>query len=572
MPGVTCRVCIADAVFLRTSVRPDYEAITPRVRIVDLFAGGGGLSLGIAEAAKRNGRGIRVVLAAEQRPDAAAIYARNFPGAQVFEADVAHLFDGAVGSVPTKGETHLRKQVGRVHVLLAGPPCQGHSDLNNHTRRDDPRNDLYLRVARAAEVLRPTAVLVENVPTIRHDVGSSVPRATQVLKSAGYRVATAVVDLLEVGVPQRRRRHVLLASCHPGVDLDLILSASAMCSQHDPRTVRWAIGDLLDVRPGKLIDVASVATAANRERMEWLLHHDEYDLPNHLRPKCHHADHSYVSMYGRLRWDAPAQTITTGYGSAGQGRYVHPARPRTITPHEAARLQTLPDFFDLGDDATRTAWAHVIGNAVPPLLGVHLGVPLLQALTARTRSSHPGLRRVDGRTPASSVPVGETVGARPTRRSRVPPASNEVIVRRMRSTKRRDTKPELALRSELHRLGLRFFVDRAIVGTRRRADILFPRDRVAVYVDGCYWHACPDHGTTPKANREWWVAKLEANQARDQDTVAKLCAAGWTVLRFWEHDDPAVAAGQVWSTLQRIRDAGPDQREVRRSSAAGVTP
>ena len=142
------------------------------------------------------------------------------------EADVATLFDGAVGSVPTDGEARLREQVGRVHVLLAGPPCQGHSDLNNHTRRNDPRNDLYLRVARAAEVLRPTSVLVENVPTIRHDVGSSAPRATQVLERAGYRVATAVVDLLEVGVPQRRKRHILLASCHPGVDPDLILSAS----------------------------------------------------------------------------------------------------------------------------------------------------------------------------------------------------------------------------------------------------------------------------------------------------------------------------------------------------------
>ncbi len=112
----------------------------------------------------------------------------------------------------------------------------------------------------------------------------------------------------------------------------------------------------MDAGSEKLVDVASVATAANRERMQWLLDHDEYDLPNHLRPKCHHADHSYVSMYGRLRWNTPAQTITTGYGSTGQGRYVHPARPRTITPHEAARLQTLPDFFDLGDDATRRAW------------------------------------------------------------------------------------------------------------------------------------------------------------------------------------------------------------------------
>jgi DNA (cytosine-5)-methyltransferase 1 len=572
MPCVSCRVCAADARFLRTAIRPKYEAITPRVRIVDLFAGGGGLSLGIAEAAMRVGRGTRIVLAVEQSSDAATIYTRNFPGARVLEADVAQLFDGTVGSPLTDKEERLRAQLGNVHVLLAGPPCQGHSNLNNHTRHDDPRNDLYLRVARAAEVLRPASVLVENVPAIRHDVGYSVPRAMQVLEEAGYRVATAVLDLLKVGVPQRRRRHVLLASCHTGIDPGLILSGSTGCGQHDPRTVRWAIEDLLNVEARNLVDVASVATPANRERMAWLFSHDEYDLPNHLRPKCHHADHSYVSMYGRLRWDAPAQTITTGYGSMGQGRYVHPAQPQTITPHEAARLQTLPDFFDLGSDATRKAWAHVIGNAVPPLLGVHLGVPLLQAMSTRTKG--PAARSTGaGAVPTTGSESVDVSGeARPTRRSRVPPASNEVILQRMRSTRRRDTKPELRLRSELHRLGLRFFVDRPVGGARRRADVLFPRDRVAVYVDGCYWHACPVHGTTPKENRDWWVAKLAANRARDEDTVAKLCAAGWTVLRFWEHDDPAVAAGQVQSELLRIRDADPDRRRARRPSAAAVNP
>ena len=269
-------------------------------------------------------------------------------------------------------------------MLLAGPPCQGHSDLNNHTRREDPRNDLYVRVARAAEVLLPTSVLVENVATIEHDRGSAVPRATAVLERAGYRVATSVLDLAELGVPQRRRRHILLASRHADVDPAAILFLRAACECGVPRTVKWAIGDLLDVGTGTGVDAASVPSPENLARMTWLIDHDEYDLPNVLRPKCHHAPHSYLSMYGRLRWDGPAQTITTGYGSMGQGRYVHPARARTITPHEAARLQTLPDFFDLLSSSVRSTWAHVIGNAVPPLLGVHLGVPLLRAMSAST--------------------------------------------------------------------------------------------------------------------------------------------------------------------------------------------
>jgi DNA mismatch endonuclease, patch repair protein len=170
------------------------------------------------------------------------------------------------------------------------------------------------------------------------------------------------------------------------------------------------------------------------------------------------------------------------------------------------------------------------------------------------------------RTRISSGPAPDAQEPRPRRG--VPRASSDLIQQRMRATKRRDTRPELALRSQLHRLGLRFFVDRPVGGTRRRADIVFPRKRVAVYMDGCYWHGCPTHGTTPKQNTDWWIAKLTANRARDEDTVAKLCAAGWTVLRFWEHDDPEMAAAQVASVIQRIRDDGGNSHRTRRTGEA----
>lgn len=111
---------------------------------------------------------------------------------------------------------------------------------------------------------------------------------------------------------------------------------------------------------------------------------------------------------------------------------------------------------------------------------------------------------------------------------------------------RRDTAPELALRRELWRRGLRYRVDVApLAGMRRRADIVFTRARVAVFVDGCYWHGCPLHASTPKANREWWVAKLAANVARDRDTEARLSALGWHVVRVWEHEVAADAADRV---------------------------
>jgi DNA mismatch endonuclease (patch repair protein) len=119
---------------------------------------------------------------------------------------------------------------------------------------------------------------------------------------------------------------------------------------------------------------------------------------------------------------------------------------------------------------------------------------------------------------------------------------------------RRDTLPELAIRSELHRRGFRFRVDRAPVpGLRSRADIVFGPARVAVYVDGCFWHSCPEHGTRPKANAEWWERKLDRNQERDRETDRVLLEQGWEVVRIWEHEDPVAAADRVEAAVRDRR-------------------
>lgn len=137
-----------------------------------------------------------------------------------------------------------------------------------------------------------------------------------------------------------------------------------------------------------------------------------------------------------------------------------------------------------------------------------------------------------------------------TSSERRPRASDEIVERRMRAQRRRDTKPELALRRVLHARGRRFFVDRApLAGLRRRADLVFPRRKVAVFVDGCYWHGCPEHGTTPKRNREWWVEKIHRNKVRDRDTDAQLAAAGWVVVRLWEHVPAEEGADRVEAVL-----------------------
>ncbi|MGV9673360.1 very short patch repair endonuclease [Gordonia sp. NPDC003504] len=118
----------------------------------------------------------------------------------------------------------------------------------------------------------------------------------------------------------------------------------------------------------------------------------------------------------------------------------------------------------------------------------------------------------------------------------------------------RDTEPEMLIRRELHRRGLRYRVDAPLPGLpRRRADILFPRAKLAVFVDGCFWHGCPEHKTTPTNNGDWWAVKFARNIKRDRETDAHLRFLGWTVLRVWEHEDITHAATDIERIVRTAR-------------------
>jgi DNA mismatch endonuclease (patch repair protein) len=118
----------------------------------------------------------------------------------------------------------------------------------------------------------------------------------------------------------------------------------------------------------------------------------------------------------------------------------------------------------------------------------------------------------------------------------------------------KDTAVELAVRRLLHAAGMRYRVEYPVPGLpRRRIDVAFPRAKVAVLIDGCFWHGCPQHATHPKANADWWRTKLDRNMARDRETTEYLLAAGWTVLRFWEHEAPEEVAVRVAAAVQRRR-------------------
>lgn len=134
-------------------------------------------------------------------------------------------------------------------------------------------------------------------------------------------------------------------------------------------------------------------------------------------------------------------------------------------------------------------------------------------------------------------------------------ASSASVSRRMSRQQVASTGPELALRREMHRRGLRYRVQVKLLDDRRRHDIVFSRARVVVDVMGCFWHGCRQHGNLPKSNTEWWARKIASNQARDGRTAADLKAAGWTLIRVWEHEDPKEAAERVERTV-RSRQLG----------------
>lgn len=138
-----------------------------------------------------------------------------------------------------------------------------------------------------------------------------------------------------------------------------------------------------------------------------------------------------------------------------------------------------------------------------------------------------------------------------------PEPKDAAATKTAKGNKRSDTRPEVAVRSELHRRGLRFRKDLAIAAGARtvRPDVVFPRAKVAVFVDGCFWHCCPEHGVVPRTNVDYWFPKLRRNVERDGEVDAALANEGWRVVRIWEHEDSAVAASAIERLVRRSRNS-----------------
>lgn len=383
-----CLAEIADSLWLHSVRSPDAPSGPRQIRVLDLFAGCGGLSLGVLEACRALNLGFTAT-GIDIDPDACALYRRNIPNSIALTGDLFALTRGRIDSKVTEFEKQILAAPSP-DIMLAGPPCQGHSDLNNATRRRDPRNALYFRVARMAALARPAIILVENVTAVTHDRGGVVGRTRRALETLGYTVDEGIVDMSLLGVPQQRKRHLLLAILKSENTIEGERAVESRASSDTfkgilsrfavpRRDLKWAIADLADEK-SSFMDRAANPTRVTRERIDWLFEHAAYELPDRFRPPCHsHGKHSYRSVYGRLHFDRPAPTITGGFETMGRGRFVHPTRPRTLTAHEAARIQFFPDFFDWQiEGLSRSRLAEMIGNAVPPKLSYVVALDILR--------------------------------------------------------------------------------------------------------------------------------------------------------------------------------------------------
>lgn len=360
--------------------RPQSERSTrPTLRTVDLFCGPGGLALGLQLLADEMGIDVVSAAAVDQDDAALRVYAANHHARRRVSRSVSTLIDYQVDGKgdranfvyePELLEDDWQDLPGNVDVVLAGPPCQGHSNLNNRTRRSDRRNELYLSVPAMAMALQAPIVIIENVPAVVHDSQQVVGTTARLLQDAGYHLSTGVLSASDLGWPQSRQRFFLVA--RRGVrPLDIKACGAALRSE--PRPVMWALADLVEQPFDDRMHLRTELTTENQRRIDFLFDHDLHDLPLSERPECHRDGTTYNSVYGRMYPDRPAPTITTGFLTPGRGRYIHPTQRRVLTPREAARLQGFPDDYEFHVDptepATKQQLGKWIGDAVPLPLG-----------------------------------------------------------------------------------------------------------------------------------------------------------------------------------------------------------
>lgn len=317
---------------------------------IDLFAGCGGLTAGL------KGAGYRVIAAVEIDKNARETYALNHPEVFLAGEDIRE-------TCPAKVMQKFGLRKGELDLLAGCPPCQGFSRLRKRNRiraaRDD-RNSLIDDFARFVRYIKPKHVMLENVPGLadHYRFGELVKQ----LETLKYHVHFEVLDVADFGVPQRRRRLILIASLKKPPRL-----APPLMKR---QTVRDVIGDLLEPSwsgdpihnfpENRTLHVQAIIRAIPPDGGS------RSDLPSKLRLKCHEATNGFKDVYGRMAWDNVSPTITGGCHNPSKGRFIHPEQHRTITLREAAILQGFPKDYKFNASHGKCSIALMIGNALPP--------------------------------------------------------------------------------------------------------------------------------------------------------------------------------------------------------------
>jgi DNA (cytosine-5)-methyltransferase 1 len=383
--------------FLR-GIQPTFPLASPgRVVIADVFSSVGGLSFGVSLGLRSLGFSVRHAFSVDLDRDALEVLKTNFPESQTLHISAADSVDFYISGGgentefsydPELNHEELHKYKNKISILCGGPPCQGHSNLNNKTRRDDPRNQLFLVMPALAVALNVPFVVIENVPTALNDFRAVVDSTISLFEKSGYSVFSKKLLATNFGGFQTRERLFIIAAKKSNFSIE---APSFFEAFHLPaRPVSLPISDLVGksskARVGKeIFDSTGELSDENIDRINFLFENNLFDLPNSERPICHQEGTTYSSVYGRLNWNLPAGTITTGFSSPGRGRFIHPLERRPLTPHEAARIQSFPDSFQfsLSDETrlNRRLFSKWIGDAVPPhlahLVGLFIGAEML---------------------------------------------------------------------------------------------------------------------------------------------------------------------------------------------------
>lgn len=545
------------------------EAPERTLNFVDLYAGVGGLTIGFLDTATEPRVRFQPRLLVDIDKDARHVAVRNMPEVPYTVADVHRLSGSDIRRLARLEDKE------DVHVLMGGPPCQGFSGLGKRAL-NDPRNVQLVDFLNIVKELRPLVVLSENVPQIINSHDSQIMNEVcDNLAVLGYQSCAHILIASDYGVPQLRKRALLIAyradlgippsfpaRTHERVPFASVLMNGEERPRFEPDrlpyvSVEEAIGDLPQLRSGEGNEVmfytvepmsdyqrwareGSVAIFNHRSRAHSKEFLDKISVieeggRNTELPEGQRFSNNYYSQaYARLHRNGIGQTITTYFGNPGSGRFLHYRDLRSITVREAARFQSFPDRF-VFDGHHATQMRHV-GNAVPALLARalrdHIARDLLAAGIEQEESAMRGKRH------------RET----PEERSRI-----------MRAVTSTNTGAEMALRKALWAAGMRGYRLHSKVAPGR-PDLYFARQRLAVYVDGCFWHGCPTCYRAPKSNTKYWSIKVSRNRERDERVNAECRERGLQVLRIWEHEVLEDADAAAQSVARALEQAGRHER------------